>query len=93
MLESNIAKALKMLEEAPALATQLKPDSKGVDRERKEEEEIVSEVIRRMPPQWQSAWREMEHTEGEGSCTERRRRLQQLVSKMTLRCERCQGRN
>ena len=46
-----------------------------------------------MPPQWQSAWREMEHTEGEGSCTEKRRRLQQLVSKMTLRCERCQGRN
>jgi hypothetical protein len=45
-----------------------------------EEKEIVSGVIRRMPPLWQSAWREVKHTEGGGNRTRRRRRIQQLVS-------------
>jgi hypothetical protein len=65
----------------------------GEERGAEEEEEIVSGVIRKMPPLWQSAWREVEHTEGGRDRTRRRGIIQQLVSKMTLRCARCQGRN
>ena len=56
----------------------------GKGRGAEEEEEIVSGVIRKMPPLWQSAWREVKYTEGGGDRTRRRGIIQQLVSKMTL---------